>query len=210
MSKQSFRELGVSPPVVGALAARKIHEPFPIQERVLPDALAGLDVLVRSPTGSGKTLAFALTIVERTVASDSRPSALVLVPTRELAAQVCGELDPLAQAKSLSVAVAYGGLPLRAQAQRAKRAQILVATPGRLEDLAERRLIDLSGVRTFVRLCMTRPENGLTSSSTPPIRISIGAAPRATFDRSDRRWPTSGAASAAAALALRASALAWA
>ena len=69
MSKQSFRELGVSPPVVRALAAREIHSPFPIQERVLPDALAGLDVLVRSPTGSGKTLAFALPIVERTVPS---------------------------------------------------------------------------------------------------------------------------------------------
>ena len=122
MSKQSFPELGVSPPVVGALAAREIHSPFPIQERVLPDALAGLDVLVRSPTGSGKTLAFALPIVERTMPSDSRPSALVLVPTRELAAQVCGELDPLAQAKGLSVAVAYGGMPLPAQAQRAQKA----------------------------------------------------------------------------------------
>ena len=150
MSKQSFPELGVSPPVVRALAAREIHSPFPIQERVLPDALTGLDVLVRSPTGSGKTLAFALTIVERTVPSDGRPSALVLVPTRELAAQVCGELDPLAQAKDLLVAVAYGGLPLPAQAQRAQKAHILIATPGRLEDLAERRLIDLAGIRTFV------------------------------------------------------------
>ena len=150
MSKQSFPELGVSPPVVRALAAREIHSPFPIQERVLPDALTGLDVLVRSPTGSGKTLAFALPIVERTVPSDGRPSALVLVPTRELAAQVCGELDPLAQAKDLLVAVAYGGLPLPAQAQRAQKAHILIATPGRLEDLAERRLIDLAGIRTFV------------------------------------------------------------
>jgi len=150
MSKHSFRELGVSSPVVDALAARKINQPFPIQERVLPDALAGLDVLVRSPTGSGKTLAFALPIVERTLPSDSRPSALVLVPTRELAAQVCEELEPLGRAKGLSVAVAYGGLPLKTQAKRAKRAQILVATPGRLEDLAQRRLVDLAGVRTFV------------------------------------------------------------
>ncbi|TMK76847.1 MAG: DEAD/DEAH box helicase [Actinobacteria bacterium] len=150
MSKQSFRELGVSPPIVDALAARAIHSPFPIQERALPDALAGLDVLVRSPTGSGKTLAFALPIVKRTMPSDTRPSALVLVPTRELAAQVCAELEPLARVEGLSVAVAYGGLPLRAQAKRAKSAQILVATPGRLEDLAERRLVDLAGVRTFV------------------------------------------------------------
>jgi ATP-dependent RNA helicase RhlE len=150
MSEKSFRELGVSAPVADALAARAIHEPFWIQELVLPDALAGLDVLAKSPTGSGKTLAFALPIVERTVPSDARPSALILVPTRELAAQVAGELESLARAKKLSVAVAYGGMPLREQARRAKGAHILVATPGRLEDLAERRLLDLQGVRTFV------------------------------------------------------------
>src|SRR6188472_680622 len=137
---QSFRELDVSPPVVDALAARSIHEPFRIQALVLPDALAGLDVLAKSPTGSGKTLAFALPIVERTTATDARPSALVLVPTRELATQVTAELKSLAGAKNLSVAVVYGGVPLRAQAKRAKAAHILVATPGRLEDLAARHL----------------------------------------------------------------------
>ena len=150
MVQKSFRELGVSAPVVDALAARSIHEPFRIQELVLPDALAGLDVLAKSPTGSGKTLAFGLPIVERTAATGARPSALVLVPTRELAAQVTAELESLARAKKLSVAVAYGGMPLRAQAQRAKSAHILVATPGRLEDLAERRLVDLTHVRTFI------------------------------------------------------------
>jgi ATP-dependent RNA helicase RhlE len=150
MSKQSFRELGVSHPVVAVLAANSIDHPFRIQELVLPDALAGLDVLARSPTGSGKTLAFALPIVERTMPGDACPTALVLVPTRELAAQVTAELARLAKPKGLSVAATYGGLPLRAQANRAKGAQILVATPGRLEDLAERRLVDLSHVQTFV------------------------------------------------------------
>jgi superfamily II DNA/RNA helicase len=150
VSQQSFRELGVSAPVVDALAARSIHEPFRIQALVLPDALAGLDVLAKSPTGSGKTLAFALPIVERTAATDARPSALVLVPTRELAAQVTAELESLAPSKQLSVAAAYGGVPLRAQAKRARAAHILVATPGRLEDLAERGLVDLAQVRTFV------------------------------------------------------------
>ena len=150
MSMQSFRELGVSAPVVDALAARAVHSPFPIQEAVLPDAMAGLDVLVRSPTGSGKTLAFALPIVERTLPTDKRPTALVLVPTRELAAQVEAEFRPLTRAKGLSVAVAYGGLPLRSQAQKAKSAQILVATPGRLQDFVERRMVDLSGIRTLV------------------------------------------------------------
>jgi superfamily II DNA/RNA helicase len=150
MSQQSFRELGVSTPVVDALAARSIHQPFPIQSLVVPDALAGLDVLARSPTGSGKTLAFALPIVERTTPGDGRPSALVLVPTRELAAQVTAELESLAAVKDLSVAAAYGGVPLRAQANRAQRAHVLVATPGRLEDLARRRLVDLAGIRTLV------------------------------------------------------------
>jgi ATP-dependent RNA helicase RhlE len=148
MSK-SFRELGVSRPVVDALAARKIESPFRIQELVLPDALAGLDVLARSPTGSGKTLAFAVPIAERT-ARDAGTSALVLVPTRELAAQVTAEIEPLARAKGLTVTAVYGGMPLHTQAKRAKRAQVLVATPGRLEDLVQRRLVDLGRVRILV------------------------------------------------------------
>ena len=148
--QQSFRELGVSPPVVDALAARSIHEPFRIQALVLPDALAGLDVLAKSPTGSGKTLAFAVPIVERTTTADARPSALILVPTRELAAQVSAELESLVPAKGLKVAAVYGGVPLHAQAKRAKSAHVLVATPGRLQDLAERQLVDLSHVRILV------------------------------------------------------------
>ena len=150
MQHQSFRELGVSSDIVGVLANRSITEPFPVQALVLPDALAGLDVLAKSPTGSGKTLAFAVPIVERTVATDPRPSALVLVPTRELAAQVTDELEALAPTKGLKVAAAYGGVPIGTQAKRVKGAHILVATPGRLQDLAERRLVDLSHVRTFI------------------------------------------------------------
>jgi ATP-dependent RNA helicase RhlE len=131
-------------------AGRSIHQPFKLQTLVLPDALAGLDVLAKSPTGSGKTLAFALPIVERTTAADERPSALVLGPTRELAAQVSAELESLAPAKGLTVTAVYGGLPLQAQAKRAAKAHILVATPGRLEDLANRRLVDLGHVRLLV------------------------------------------------------------
>src|SRR3954451_6778673 len=116
MSNQSFRELGVSVPVADALAAQSIEPPSPIQARALPDALQGVDVLVRSPTGSGKTLAFVLPIVERTEPGNERPSALVLVPTRELASQVTGESQPLARARGLKVAPAYGGVPLKSQA----------------------------------------------------------------------------------------------
>jgi superfamily II DNA/RNA helicase len=150
MSQKSFRELGVSSELVAALATRSISEPFPIQELVLPDALTGADVLAKSPTGSGKTLAFAVPIVERTAAGDRRPLALVLVPTRELCAQVTAELAALSPTKRLKVASAYGGVPLRAQANRVKHAHIVVATPGRLHDLAERGLVDLSHVRTLV------------------------------------------------------------
>jgi ATP-dependent RNA helicase RhlE len=150
LRQRTFHELGVSAPIVDALSARSIHEPFPIQALVLPDALAGLDVLAKSPTGSGKTLAFAVPIVERTIPPDARPTALVLVPTRELASQVTAELESLGKAKGLTVAAVYGGMPLHAQAKRAAKAHVLVATPGRLEDLANRRLVDLGHIRTLV------------------------------------------------------------
>ena len=146
----SFRELGVSSPVVDALAARSITTPFRIQALALPDALGGLDILAKAPTGSGKTLAFAVPIVERTSPTDGRPSTLVLVPTRELATQVTDELKSMAKPKNLKVESAYGGVPLRPQSKRIKGAHILVATPGRLEDLAERRLVDLRGLKILV------------------------------------------------------------
>src|SRR5436190_6825086 len=99
MQHQSFRELGVSSDIVALLATRSIHEPFPIQALVLPDAIAGLDILGRAPTGSGKTIAFGIPLVERIDRSSRRPAALVLVPTRELAAQVREELASLAKPK---------------------------------------------------------------------------------------------------------------
>ncbi len=150
MSQQSFRELGVSRRVVDALAERSINQPFTIQARVLPDALAGLDVLAKSPTGSGKTLAFAIPIVERTSAADPRPGALVLVPTRELARQVTEDIVTIARPRGLTVAAVYGGVPLRTQAARARSAHVVVATPGRLQDLLDRRMLELRGARILV------------------------------------------------------------
>ena len=149
MSK-SFRELGVSEPVNRALEAAGFTHPFAIQNLVLPDALAGLDVLAESPTGSGKTLAFGLPLVERTAGSNARPGALVLVPTRELALQVTADLRPLAKAKGLRVETVYGGAPIGAQVKRSRDAHVLVATPGRLHDLMERRAVSLEGVRVLV------------------------------------------------------------
>ena len=150
MPHVSFADLGVSTPVVEALARRDIVAPFPIQALVVEDAMNGLDVLAKSRTGSGKTLAFALPIVERVDASASRPSALVLVPTRELASQVAEDFADVAKAKGLRVATAYGGVGLTDQARRAAKAHILIATPGRLQDLAERGLIKLDGVTILI------------------------------------------------------------
>jgi superfamily II DNA/RNA helicase len=146
---QSFAELGLSDGVVARLTARDIHVPFQIQARVVPDALAGRDILAKSPTGSGKTLAFALPIVEQAVRL-GHPAALVLVPTRELAVQVTEEFAALVDERGLSVASVYGGVGLRAQANRAKTADVLVATPGRLQDLVDRRLVSLGDISVLV------------------------------------------------------------
>ena len=147
---ESFRALGVSEAVQQVLAGRGIETPFPIQSLVLPEALTGRDILAKAPTGSGKTLAFGIPIVERTSVSEGAPAALVLVPTRELASQVAEELARIGAAKKLRVAAVYGGAPLPSQAKRAKDAHILVATPGRLQDLIERRLVALDKVRILV------------------------------------------------------------
>jgi len=148
--QQTFSALGVSAAVERALADRGITGPFRIQTLVLPDALGGRDVLAKSPTGSGKTLAFGIPLVERAPVDGKTPAALVLVPTRELALQVTEDLEPLAKARGIRVAAAYGGAPVGAQAKRLKGAQIVVATPGRLQDLVERKLVSRDGVRTLV------------------------------------------------------------
>jgi len=147
---QSFRALGVSAPVEQELASRGIVEAFPIQALALPAGLAGHDVLAKSPTGSGKTLAFGIPIVERVSSGTPAPAALVLVPTRELALQVTDELKRIGAVNGLRVATIYGGAPLGAQAKQARGAHVLVATPGRLQDLHERRLVSLDTIGILV------------------------------------------------------------
>jgi ATP-dependent RNA helicase DeaD/ATP-dependent RNA helicase RhlE len=107
-------------------------------------------VLVKSPTGSGKTLAFGIPLVERIRADERGPAALVLAPTRELAAQIARELSDIAEARSLRITAVYGGVGMRDQAARAARSHILVATPGRLEDHLQRRAFNLNAVRILV------------------------------------------------------------
>jgi ATP-dependent RNA helicase DeaD/ATP-dependent RNA helicase RhlE len=147
---KSFQELGVSAPVAAVLAKQGITDPFAIQSLVLPDALAGLDILAESPTGSGKTLAFGLPLVERTAGRNAYPGALVLAPTRELAIQLATDIRPLAAAQSLRVTSVYGGAPIGRQIDQARKAHILVATPGRLFDLIERNAVKLGGVGVLV------------------------------------------------------------
>jgi superfamily II DNA/RNA helicase len=147
----SFRDLGVSQPVVDVLAARGITLPFPIQAMVMLDASSGRDTLAKSKTGSGKTLGFALPIVEQLdPASSPKPNALVLVPTRELAQQVTDEFVDIARVKGLRVKAVYGGTNVREQAKGVGSADVLIATPGRLDDLRERKLVDLSGITILV------------------------------------------------------------
>ena len=150
MSSQSFAGLGVSRAVSRTLEARGITEPFAIQKLVVADVLAGRDVLAQSPTGSGKTLAFGVPLVDLVEADAPRPAALVLAPTRELVSQIVEEIRPLAHARALKIASVYGGVGLVKQASEAARAQIIVATPGRLEDLLERRSFSLRRVQVLV------------------------------------------------------------
>lgn len=157
----TFVDLGVPAPLVSALERGGILVPFPIQVATLPDALAGRDVCGMAPTGSGKTLAFGLAVLarlescasrhERNRRDGGRPDALILVPTRELAAQVEVALAPLAAAVGARVASVYGGVSYGKQRAALRRGvHVLVACPGRLEDLIEQRDVDLSFVSLVV------------------------------------------------------------
>jgi superfamily II DNA/RNA helicase len=148
----TFRELGLAGQLVDAMAVRGIDMPFAIQARALPDALAGRDVLGRAQTGSGKTLAFGLAMLTRLASPagrphDKAPRGLVLVPTRELAKQVADVLSPLGRTLGVSVTTVYGGAPIGRQIDAIRRGvDIVVATPGRLIDLMERRAVTLAEV----------------------------------------------------------------
>ncbi|MCV7349678.1 DEAD/DEAH box helicase [Mycobacterium parmense] len=150
----TFVDLGVSERLAAELAARGIGSPFPIQSETLPDTLAGRDVLGRGKTGSGKTLAFSIPMVSRLAGRPrrpSRPSGLVLAPTRELASQITATLKPLAAVNNLTVTTIFGGVPQGRQVTALKSgADIVVACPGRLEDLMKQRLISLDEVAITV------------------------------------------------------------
>jgi ATP-dependent RNA helicase RhlE len=175
MSQKSFADLGVSRAVAAALRDRGVHHPFPIQELVIADVLAGRDVLAKSPTGSGKTLAFGVPLVDRIAPDARRPAALVLAPTRELASQIVDELHPLARARNLEVTAVYGGVGFEKQTREAQRAHILVATPGRLEDLLGRGAFALRHIRTLV---LDEADRMLDMGFRPAVDRIVAQCPR--------------------------------
>ena len=148
---KSFIDLGVPAKFAEKLTARGITTPFEIQAAALPDGLAGHDVCGKAPTGSGKTIAFGLVLAVRLQKSKpGQPGGLVLVPTRELAIQVAKEIGLLCEGTDLRVASVYGGAGYGPQVKAVRGASIIVATPGRLEDLLERRDMSLSAVTIAV------------------------------------------------------------
>ncbi len=148
----TFASLGVPEPIVEALRQARISEPFPIQERTIPDLLAGRDVVGRARTGSGKTLAFGIPVLTRTRSSKpNRPGALILAPTRELAAQIADDLQPIAATVDRHVCAVYGGVGIEPQIKALRGGvDVLVATPGRLEDLISQGHVDLGEVHVVV------------------------------------------------------------
>src|SRR5688572_13824613 len=148
----TFDALGLPGLLVDALADEGVTEPFPIQALTIPDALAGRDVCGKAKTGSGKTLAFGLPLLENTPkAQPRRPTALVLVPTRELAVQVGEVLEDLGEHRDVRVATVYGGAPIAKQARKLEiGVEIVVATPGRLIDLLDRGTLALDAISCVV------------------------------------------------------------
>jgi superfamily II DNA/RNA helicase len=154
----TFAALGTPKALADTLTAQGIVEPFPIQVKTLPDTLAGRDVLGRGRTGSGKTIAFAIPLVARLAEREAkhfrkpgRPMGLVLAPTRELATQINATIEPMAKAMGLNTTVIYGGIS-QARQEKALRAgvDIVIACPGRLEDLIRQRILTLEGVEITV------------------------------------------------------------
>lgn len=155
MSQKSFLELGVPEAIAKVLSDQGIDSPFPIQVDTLPDTLAGRDVLGRGKTGSGKTLAFSIPMVARLANkrsnSERKPRGLVLAPTRELATQITQTLQPIAEAMNLRVTTIFGGVSQHRQVQALKAGvEIIVATPGRVEDLMSQGFLKLDAIEITV------------------------------------------------------------
>jgi len=152
MSDPTFADLGLSEPIVRALADRGIPEPFPIQSMSIPDAITGRDICGKAKTGSGKTFAFGLPVLHQLAkAEPRRPRALALVPTRELAVQVHDELAPIGEELDRTIGAIYGGADIEKQIKKLRKGvDFVVATPGRLIDLIERTEVSLDDIEHVI------------------------------------------------------------
>ena len=194
----TFTGLGISPSIAELLAPRGITEPTPIQAAAIPDALAGRDVLGRGRTGSGKTLAFGLPVLAKLARCDAptrpnRPRALILLPTRELASQVRDALAPLSEALGLEQTVVYGGVGQRPQENALRRGvDLLIACPGRLEDLIGQGVLDLDRVEVTV---LDEADHMSDLGFLPAVRRLLGRTParsqRLLLDRKSTRLNSS-------------------
>jgi len=157
----TFADLGVQAPIVQALAGVGITHPFPIQAMTLPVALTGHDIIGQAKTGTGKTLGFGIPLLQRVVApgeegfdvleAPGKPQALVVVPTRELAVQVAGDLATAGKLRSVRVLTVYGGRAYEPQVEAlTKGVEVVVGTPGRLLDLAQQKHLTLAHARMVV------------------------------------------------------------
>jgi ATP-dependent RNA helicase RhlE len=177
----NFETLGLAPALLRALADQGYTEPTPIQTAAIPVALAGRDLLAGAQTGTGKTAAFALPLLDRMYISARRaaqpktPRALVLTPTRELAAQVHDSVRTYGRHLGVKSTTVFGGVGMPAQVDALRRGvEILVATPGRLIDHIERRSVNLSGIEILV---LDEADRMLDMGFMPAIRRILGALP---------------------------------
>ncbi len=190
--KLGFDEMGLSAEMMSALADAGYQQPTPVQIGVIPKALQGIDILGQAQTGTGKTASFVIPILERLESTkvNRQPQALILVPTRELAVQVQGEVTKLSSGRQIRCVAAYGGKPIRGQIERLRKgAQIIVGTPGRILDHISRNTLDLTAIRCVVldeadrmldigfrpdierilRRCPQSRQTMLLSATVPPI-----------------------------------------
>jgi ATP-dependent RNA helicase RhlE len=176
----SFESLGLAPALLRALAEQGYAEPTPIQAGAIPVVLEGHDLLAAAQTGTGKTAAFSLPLLQRMsskpAAATRRPHALILTPTRELAAQIHDSLREYGKHLRISSAVIFGGVSMGPQVQALRRGvDIVIATPGRLVDHMQQRTIDLSGIEVLV---LDEADRMLDMGFLPPLKRIVGALPK--------------------------------
>ena len=173
---RAFGPVKVSAPVARALADMGYTSPTPIQEAVIGPMLGGVDLVGQAQTGTGKTAGFGIPLAERVDGADGYVQAIVLVPTRELARQVSGEVEQIVRYRGIRLAAVYGGAPMASQIRQVEAgAQIVVGTPGRVIDLLDRGILRIDRVRTVI---LDEADQMLDIGFLPDIRRILRRTPR--------------------------------